>query len=59
MRVFTFKAEERDINRFYLICVEEGIYTMSECIRMLIRRYIIEHEHERPKKIKVRKVVLK
>lgn len=58
MKTFTFKAEERDINRFYLICVEEGVYTMSECIRMLIRRYIIEHE-ERPKKIKVRKVILK
>lgn len=59
MRVFTFKAEEKEINRFYLVCIEEGVYTMSECIRMLIRRYILEHEERPKKKIKVRKVVLK
>lgn len=59
MRVFTFKAEERDINRFYLICVEEGYHSMSECIRALIRRYMLEHGEPKKKEIRIKRVILK
>ncbi|MEO3994112.1 MAG: hypothetical protein QN229_07405 [Desulfurococcaceae archaeon TW002] len=57
MRTFTFKADEKLINRFTLMCLQEGYYSFSECLRNLIITYM-ERKNIEPRSIRVKRVVL-